>query len=279
MKNRSSSRGCGIRSVAFTLIELLVVIAIIAILAAMLLPALAKAKAKAQRTMCMNNCKQVGTACFLYMGDNRDEYPVGDQCTGGGVGPNSVLGANTWPMQLLQYMGGYHGIQPGVYVCPSEKRTPQESGTTGWAYQEHFWSNVRIMGWLNIQLPQPRRSVTMKKSSSYWIIMEKDPGDACSVRTGALTSPILENWNDPTLTTPGMRRHDGGLTATAADGHAEFLRMPPYLPGSGKTWGDFLELGDCDGGPNGGAHGLWTTNSPRAKLFCSRVQGADGYSF
>jgi len=183
---------------AFTLIELLVVIAIIAILAALLLPALAKAKEKALVTQCLSNIRQVGVASWLYLSDFNDRFPPGSTRNGtvtqlswvGNPGlrsPYSTLTAQErWLSEYL--VKATPGAKVEVARCPSDKKSYLGTGNSGYQdFGSSYLANIdytlandvytltarpkdSVVSSIKLsQVAKPSRFVVFSSWGAYWV--------------------------------------------------------------------------------------------------------------
>ena len=260
---------------AFTLIELLVVIAIIAILAAMLLPALSAAKAKAQRTTCVNNLKQMALAARMYADDSNDFFAWPNWGTPAGIAgwlytPSGTMtptpDAGLWrvPPDAAWRTGTWFKYMPNskAYLCPVDIKSPTYTGAPGVAQRinklSSYVMNGSVCGFPNPvnQFSHRTMKTTQPWSTMCYLMWEPDENVIAPGNPGAFEFNDGSNFPNTSEGIGRLHSKKGG-NALAIGGHVVFLTQKQFSQESSPTGGNL--------GPGGKTLLWWTLDAWRPR--------------
>ncbi|HEY3397068.1 MAG TPA: prepilin-type N-terminal cleavage/methylation domain-containing protein [Armatimonadota bacterium] len=196
----------------FTLIELLVVIAIIAILAAILFPVFARARAKAQQSNCLSNAKQLVLGMLMYASDADDRFPSS------GAGVVGCSNGADWAGQIYPYVKNAQ-----IYICPSAFGTSATTCPTQGVNTLDYAMN----GFLNrIVSATPTTQSSVSQPANCLLLTEGDRGrNAFDWSAGDINyANTHPGWY---LSNPDcLHRHNDGSNYGFCDGHSKWMKMP-----------------------------------------------------
>jgi prepilin-type processing-associated H-X9-DG protein/prepilin-type N-terminal cleavage/methylation domain-containing protein len=236
---------CRQLAAAFTLVELLVVISIIAILAALLLPSLAKAKEQAHQVNCMSNLKQLDLCWELYADDNGGFFAPNDDISSSGDGSietfNKTSWCDGWPQTDTNTAGIQAGLlfpynrSVGIYHCPSDISQVADAGGNPLPILRtrsyNMSQSVNGLGLLYdpndgaaVDVYQPCfmkiSAVTNPAPANLFVFIDENEGTIYDAQFGypMPNEGYGEWWDMP------ANRHDQGVNVAFADGHVEYWR-------------------------------------------------------